>query len=121
MTGVNPLKTKEYWKGYSDAQKQAERNWDRARVEMSSRFINVLESMIDVKGVGVKLHQAIVVHGMDQMMGGTSQVASAQEQISTKERSRIIKELANTKWSGLDDADLIRLQNILSLKDTEQA
>jgi hypothetical protein len=112
----NPLKTAVYWSGYNDAQKQAERNWERARTEMNSRFINILESMKDVKGVGPKLHQNIVVHGMDQMMG--EQVASAQvdqSAISQKERSRIIKEMANTKWSSLDNDQLVALQNILTL------
>jgi hypothetical protein len=119
-----PLKSAHYWNGYSDAQKQAERNWERARTELNSRFIDILESMKQVKGVGPKLHQAIVTHGLDILMG-RSQVDVEQAEkpeISIKERSRIRKELANTKWSSLDDDVLIQLQNILTLnaKDTEE-
>lgn len=102
----------EYWKGYNDAQKQAERNWDRAKIEMNSRFIEILEGAKDVKGIGPKSHQALVEYGLAIMMG--EQVASSHESISKNERSRIIKELANQKWSSLDNEKLVQIQNILT-------
>lgn len=116
----NPLKTAEYWKGYNDSQKQSERNWTRAKAELNARFIEILEGAKEVKGIGPKSHVALVEYGL-RIMIGEEQTASAQEQISKKERSRIIKELANTKWSGLSDTQLIQIQNILSLNSTEQA
>jgi predicted flap endonuclease-1-like 5' DNA nuclease len=109
------MQSKEYWKGYNDAQKQAERNWERARIELNGRFINVLESLKDVKGVGPKLHLAIVEHGMEQMMNPEKVAQVDRSEITGNERSRIIKELANTKWSSLDNDQLIALQNILTL------
>jgi hypothetical protein len=105
--------SKEYWKGYSDAKSQAERNWQRARIEMNERFINILEDAKAVKGIGPKSHLALVEFGLERMMGES---APAQEQISKKERSRIVKELANTKWSTLSDSQIIAIQNILSIE-----
>lgn len=110
------LQSGEYWKGYTDAKKQAERNFERSRVELESRMISVIEDAKDVKGIGPKVHQALVHHVLERILGKTTPGQAEQLAISAKERSRIRKELANTKWSEVDDEQLIQIQTALSIK-----
>lgn len=109
---------KEYWKGYTDAQKQAEGASSRLIMEMQTDFIEVLEDARIVKGIGPKSHRALVEFGMERIMHKADPKLI---EITKNERSRIVKELANTKWSNLSDDDLIQMQNILKQNQGKQA
>lgn len=105
--------SKEYWLGYKHAKSQAERNWIRARVQMNSRFIDIVESAKDVKGIGPKTHYRLVDRIMNQLIQNNPDASREKERIDQKERSRIIKEMANTKWKSLSDEQLIQMKNIV--------
>lgn len=66
------IRSKDYWEGYNHARKEAERRWEAARAELTARFIEIIEdSKHDVKGIGPKVHKALVEYVIDRMMTGS--------------------------------------------------
>ncbi|AQY55058.1 hypothetical protein [Geobacillus phage TP-84] len=65
------IRSKDYWEGYNHAQKEAEKRWEQARSELTARFIEIIEdSRRDVKGIGPKVHKALVEYVIERMMNG---------------------------------------------------
>lgn len=105
------MESKDYWKGYTDAQKQSERNYNRKLSETHEQFMEVVEGAREIKGIGAVTHERLITHTFDGLLMVKNRTES--EVISNRERSRITKELANTKWSKLTNDQLVAIQNIL--------
>lgn len=73
------IASKEYWKGFNDARKACEKEWESARAKVNvanhERFMDILDGAIKVKGIGERTHQALIDYVLGEFMkitkGGT--------------------------------------------------